>query len=44
MLLSGLPEITVSDWQDNTEYAGGYDEETPVVQVGGLSACCHVTS
>jgi hypothetical protein len=32
MLLSGLPEITVSDWKDNTEYSGGYDQETPVVQ------------
>ena len=36
--MSGLPEIEVEDWKKNTEYSSGYDEDTPVIQVG---ATCH---
>ncbi|KAM6186532.1 E3 ubiquitin-protein ligase HACE1 isoform 1-T1 [Rhynchocyon petersi] len=32
LLLSGMPEIDVSDWMKNTEYTSGYDREDPVIQ------------
>uniref|UniRef100_A0A3B3ST66 E3 ubiquitin-protein ligase HACE1 n=1 Tax=Paramormyrops kingsleyae TaxID=1676925 RepID=A0A3B3ST66_9TELE len=32
LLLSGMPEIDVSDWSRNTEYTSGYDLEEPVIQ------------
>ena len=38
MLLSGLPEITVSDWQENTEYTGGYDKDNLTVKVCMMKA------
>ena len=34
LLLSGLPEIDVEDWQRNTEYSSGYQEDTQVIKVG----------
>ena len=34
LLLSGLPEIDVEDWQRNTEYSSGYEEDTQVIKVG----------
>ncbi len=33
LLISGLPDIDVDDWQKNTEYSSGYDEESPVIKV-----------
>nr|XP_020653156.1 E3 ubiquitin-protein ligase HACE1 [Pogona vitticeps] len=32
LLLSGMPEIDVSDWRKNTEYTSGYDKDDPVIQ------------
>ncbi|XP_048349803.1 E3 ubiquitin-protein ligase HACE1 isoform X4 [Sphaerodactylus townsendi] len=32
LLLSGMPEIDVSDWIKNTEYTSGYERDDPVVQ------------
>uniref|UniRef100_A0AAA9S5B4 E3 ubiquitin-protein ligase HACE1 n=2 Tax=Bos TaxID=9903 RepID=A0AAA9S5B4_BOVIN len=32
LLLSGMPEIDVSDWIKNTEYTSGYEREDPVIQ------------
>ncbi|KAJ7341797.1 hypothetical protein JRQ81_007055 [Phrynocephalus forsythii] len=32
LLLSGMPEIDVSDWRKNTEYTSGYDTDDPVIQ------------
>ncbi|XP_060023773.1 E3 ubiquitin-protein ligase HACE1 isoform X4 [Lagenorhynchus albirostris] len=32
LLLSGMPEIDVSDWVKNTEYTSGYEREDPVIQ------------
>ncbi|XP_072106496.1 E3 ubiquitin-protein ligase HACE1 isoform X8 [Mobula birostris] len=32
LLLSGMPEIDVTDWQHNTEYTSGYDKEEPVIK------------
>ncbi|XP_077970581.1 E3 ubiquitin-protein ligase HACE1-like [Styela clava] len=32
LLLSGLSEIDVKDWKNNTKYSGGYSEEHKVVQ------------
>ena len=32
-MLSGLPEIDLTDWENNTDYSSGYTEETPVIQV-----------
>uniref|UniRef100_A0A8C9CVM5 E3 ubiquitin-protein ligase HACE1 n=1 Tax=Panthera leo TaxID=9689 RepID=A0A8C9CVM5_PANLE len=32
LLLSGMPEIDVSDWVRNTEYTSGYEREDPVIQ------------
>uniref|UniRef100_A0A2K5F6F8 E3 ubiquitin-protein ligase HACE1 n=1 Tax=Aotus nancymaae TaxID=37293 RepID=A0A2K5F6F8_AOTNA len=32
LLLSGMPEIDVSDWLKNTEYTSGYEREDPVIQ------------
>lgn len=31
-MLSGMPEIDISDWDRNTEYSG-YDRQSPVIQV-----------
>ena len=36
LLLSGMPEIDVSDWIKNTEYTSGYEREDPVIQVKSL--------
>ncbi|XP_078504439.1 E3 ubiquitin-protein ligase HACE1 isoform X4 [Lissotriton helveticus] len=32
LLLSGMPEIDVSDWMKNTEYTSGYERDDPVIQ------------
>ncbi|XP_064199026.1 E3 ubiquitin-protein ligase HACE1 isoform X3 [Anguilla rostrata] len=32
LLLSGMPEIDVADWNRNTEYTSGYDLDEPVIQ------------
>uniref|UniRef100_A0AAY4D3S4 E3 ubiquitin-protein ligase HACE1 n=1 Tax=Denticeps clupeoides TaxID=299321 RepID=A0AAY4D3S4_9TELE len=32
LLLSGMPEIDVMDWNRNTEYSSGYDLQEPVIQ------------
>ncbi|XP_059556823.1 E3 ubiquitin-protein ligase HACE1 isoform X4 [Myotis daubentonii] len=32
LLLSGMPEIDVSDWIKNTEYTSGYERQDPVIQ------------
>uniref|UniRef100_A0A3Q1EQD6 E3 ubiquitin-protein ligase HACE1 n=1 Tax=Acanthochromis polyacanthus TaxID=80966 RepID=A0A3Q1EQD6_9TELE len=32
LLLSGMPEIDVQDWCQNTEYTSGYDPQEPVIQ------------
>ncbi|XP_069743561.1 E3 ubiquitin-protein ligase HACE1 isoform X2 [Narcine bancroftii] len=32
LLLSGMPEIDVTDWERNTEYTSGYDREEPVIK------------
>ncbi|XP_071382573.1 E3 ubiquitin-protein ligase HACE1 isoform X4 [Centroberyx affinis] len=32
LLLSGMPEIDVQDWNKNTEYTSGYDLQEPVIQ------------
>ncbi|RXM27536.1 E3 ubiquitin-protein ligase HACE1 [Acipenser ruthenus] len=32
LLLSGMPEIDVSDWNKNTEYTSGYDVDEPVIK------------
>uniref|UniRef100_UPI00398E5137 E3 ubiquitin-protein ligase HACE1 isoform X2 n=1 Tax=Pristiophorus japonicus TaxID=55135 RepID=UPI00398E5137 len=32
LLLSGMPEIDVTDWKRNTEYTSGYEKEDPVIQ------------
>ncbi|XP_042336520.1 E3 ubiquitin-protein ligase HACE1 isoform X3 [Sceloporus undulatus] len=32
LLLSGMPEIDVSDWTKNTEYTSGYEKDDPVIQ------------
>lgn len=36
LLLSGMPEIDVQDWCQNTEYTSGYDPQEPVIQVALL--------
>ncbi len=33
LLISGLPDIDVDDWEMNTEYSSGYDEDSPVIKV-----------
>lgn len=38
LLLSGMPEIDVSDWIKNTEYTSGYEREDPVIQVKSLQS------
>uniref|UniRef100_A0AAV2MBP9 E3 ubiquitin-protein ligase HACE1 n=1 Tax=Knipowitschia caucasica TaxID=637954 RepID=A0AAV2MBP9_KNICA len=32
LLLSGMPEIDVQDWYENTEYTSGYDDQEPVIK------------
>ncbi|XP_043921844.1 E3 ubiquitin-protein ligase HACE1 [Protopterus annectens] len=32
LLLSGMPEIDVDDWERNTEYTSGYERTDPVIQ------------
>ncbi|KAG2225111.1 hypothetical protein INT45_011794 [Circinella minor] len=32
LLISGLPDIDIDDWKNNTEYQGGYSTGTPQVQ------------
>ncbi|XP_075058943.1 E3 ubiquitin-protein ligase HACE1 isoform X2 [Mixophyes fleayi] len=32
LLLSGMPEIDVTDWTKNTEYTSGYERADPVIQ------------
>ncbi|XP_072264804.1 E3 ubiquitin-protein ligase HACE1 isoform X2 [Pyxicephalus adspersus] len=32
LLLSGMPEIDVTDWMKNTEYTSGYERDDPVIQ------------
>jgi E3 ubiquitin-protein ligase HACE1 len=32
LLMSGLPDIDVDDWERNTEYSGAYDATTPVIR------------
>ena len=31
--MSGLPDIDVEDWEQNTEYSSGYDEQSNIVKV-----------
>ncbi|XP_028411052.1 E3 ubiquitin-protein ligase HACE1-like [Dendronephthya gigantea] len=31
LLMSGLPEVDMDDWEKNTTYANGYDAECPVI-------------
>ena len=33
LLMSGLPDIDVEDWEKNTEYSSGYDEQSDIVKV-----------
>ena len=33
LLMSGLPEVDMNDWEKNTTYANGYDVESPVIVV-----------
>ena len=33
LLLSGMPEIDIDDWEHNTECISGYDEDSQVVKV-----------
>lgn len=33
LLLSGMPEIDVNDWLNNTEYTSGYERGDQVIQV-----------
>ena len=33
LLISGLPEIDVDDWERHTVYTGGFDKDSPVVVV-----------
>jgi hypothetical protein len=33
LLISGLPDIDVEDWQENSEYSSGYSVDTPVIKV-----------
>ena len=33
LLMSGLPDIDVDDWEKNTEYSSGYDEHSDVIKV-----------
>ena len=51
LLISGLPDIDVEDWEKNTEYTSGYDEDSQVVKVnssGTVTECfmglCNHTS
>ena len=32
LLMSGLPDIDVEDWEKNTEYSG-YDEDSDIIKV-----------
>ncbi|XP_064396022.1 E3 ubiquitin-protein ligase HACE1-like [Halichondria panicea] len=32
LLISGLPDIDVTDWEKNTEYSSGYEADSPVIQ------------
>ncbi|KAI8145482.1 hypothetical protein BJV82DRAFT_39092 [Fennellomyces sp. T-0311] len=32
LLISGLPDIDIDDWKNNTEYQGGYSPATPQIQ------------
>ena len=31
--MSGLPDIDVDDWEKNTEYSSGYDEQADIIKV-----------
>ncbi len=31
LLISGLPDIDVNDWQMNTTYTNGYSETSPII-------------
>ena len=31
--MSGVPKIDLEDWKANTEYSGGFDDESPVIKV-----------
>ena len=31
--MSGLPDIDVEDWERNTEYSFGYDENSDIIKV-----------
>ena len=33
LLISGLPDIDVEDWENNTEYSGAYSTDSPVICV-----------
>ncbi|XP_065829938.1 E3 ubiquitin-protein ligase HACE1-like isoform X2 [Oscarella lobularis] len=32
LCLSGVPKIDLEDWKANTEYSGGFDDESPVIK------------
>ena len=40
--MSGLPDIDVDDWEKNTDYSSGYDEESDIIKVRSLLVTkCH---
>ena len=40
LLMSGLPDIDVEDWEKNTEYSG-YDENSEIIKVQFHDTFCH---
>lgn len=36
LLMSGLPDIDVEDWETNSEYGSGYDENSDIIKVQWL--------
>ena len=34
--MSGLPDIDVDDWEKNTDYSSGYDEDSDIIKVRSL--------
>jgi len=33
LLISGLPNIDVDDWEKNTEYSTSFEDDAPVIKV-----------
>ena len=42
-MISGLPDIDVDDWERNTEYSSGYEEDIPVIRVKHTIFCLYNT-